>query len=49
MAVTEQGHNPVSEDVVRRHEAGWHAFTRFMTLATAGVIAVLVFMAIFLA
>lgn len=54
MAVTDhgfnpQGHTPVSEELVRQHEAGWHAFTRFLTLATAGVIIVLAFLAIFLA
>lgn len=48
MAVTEHTHNEVSDELVREHAAGWHAFTRFLTIATAGVVAVLVLMAIFL-
>ncbi len=49
MAVTDHGHNPVSEDVVRRHEAGWHAFTRFLTLSSVAVAVLLLLMLIFLA
>ena len=48
MAVTDQGHNPVSEDLVREHAAGWHAFTQFMTYGTVGVVVLLILMAIFL-
>jgi hypothetical protein len=39
--------NPVSEETVRAHQANWIAFTRFMKLSIAGVIAVLVLLAIF--
>ncbi|MBK1841627.1 hypothetical protein JHL17_29930 [Azospirillum sp. YIM B02556] len=39
--------NPVSEETVRAHQAGWIAFTHFMKLGIAGVIAVLVLLAIF--
>ncbi|WP_448205531.1 aa3-type cytochrome c oxidase subunit IV [Azospirillum sp. sgz302134] len=44
----EQGHNPVSDELVREHAAGWHAFTRFLTFGTAGVVVLLILMAIFL-
>ncbi|WP_086935345.1 aa3-type cytochrome c oxidase subunit IV [Azospirillum sp. B510] len=39
--------NPVSEATVRAHQEMWIAFTRFMKLGIAGVIAVLVLLAIF--
>ncbi|MBP2314019.1 aa3-type cytochrome c oxidase subunit IV [Azospirillum soli] len=49
MAVTDHdGHNPVSDELVREHAAGWHAFTQFMTYGTAAVVVLLILMAIFL-
>jgi hypothetical protein len=39
--------NPVSEETIRSHQATWIAFTKFMKLSIAGVIAVLVLLAIF--
>lgn len=40
------GSNPVSEETVRAHMANWIAFTKFVKLGTAGVIALLVLLAI---
>lgn len=48
MAVTEHTHNEVSDDLVREHAAGWHAFTRFVTISTVAVVVLLILMAIFL-
>ncbi|MBY6265094.1 aa3-type cytochrome c oxidase subunit IV [Azospirillum sp. 412522] len=39
--------NPVSAETVRSHQATWIAFTKFMKLSIAGVVAVLVLLAIF--
>ena len=39
--------NPVSEETVRTHQATWIAFTKFMKYSIAGVITVLVLLAIF--
>lgn len=40
------GSNPVSDELVRTHMQNWIAFTKFIKLGTAGVIAVLVLMAL---
>ncbi|MBP2294417.1 aa3-type cytochrome c oxidase subunit IV [Azospirillum rugosum] len=48
MAVTEHTHNEVSDELVREHAAGWHAFTRFLTIGTVAVVVLLILMAIFL-
>ncbi|HYD70314.1 aa3-type cytochrome c oxidase subunit IV [Azospirillum sp.] len=38
----------VSEELVREHAAGWHAFTQFTKYATGAVVVLLVLMALFL-
>jgi hypothetical protein len=38
----------VSEELVREHAAGWHAFTQFTKYSTIGVAVLLALMALFL-
>lgn len=38
----------VSDELVREHAAGWHAFTQFTKYGTIGVAVLLVLMALFL-
>ena len=48
MAAIEQNRAPVSDEVVREHQAVWVSFTKFAKFSIYAVIAVLVLMAIFL-
>lgn len=49
MAMADHQHDhAVSDELVREHARGWHAFTRFVTYAAVATAVVLVLMAIFL-
>lgn len=47
-AVADHGANPVSEELIREHAAGWHAFTQFVKIGSTGIAVLLILMAIFL-
>ncbi|WP_207458822.1 aa3-type cytochrome c oxidase subunit IV [Azospirillum sp. SYSU D00513] len=48
MAAMEQNRAPVSDEVVREHQAVWVSFTKFVKYGIYAVIAILVLMALFL-